>query len=107
MSTDDSASNFAATDTALNTSRTAPSNVYAQNFDATPTRSSQTISMTTTLATGVSNYTIKGIALHNITSASVSASSTTLFAGIAGQSITKNSTFSLAITLQVVYTDNS
>lgn len=107
MSVDDNASNFAAADTALNTSRGAITNVFAQNFDATPTRSSQTISMTTTIATGNGNFTIKGIALHNATAASVSASSTTLFAGIAGQSITKTSSFSLAITLQVLYTDNS
>lgn len=107
MSVDDNASNFAAADTALNTSRGAITNVFAQNFDATPTRSNQTISMTTTLATGNANFTIKGVALHNITSASVTASSTTLFAGIAGQSITKTSSFSLAITLSVLYTDNS
>ena len=107
MSVDDNSYNFAAADTALNTSRGAITNTYAQNFDSTPTRSSQTISMTTTIATGNANFTHRGIALHNITSASVTASSTTLCAGIAGHSFTKNSTFSLAYTLSCTFTDNT
>lgn len=98
---------FAAGDTAINTTRTNAASVYAQNFDATPTRSSQTISMTTTIPTGSGNITINGITLHNATSGSVTVSSATLFAGIAGQSIVKTSSFSLAITLSVTYTDNS
>lgn len=110
LSVDDATGNFEAAHTAINgtggTARTI-TNSAVQNFDATPTRSNQTVSCVTTLATGTANFTIKGVALHNITSGSVTTSSTTLFAGIAGQSITKTSSFSLAITLSVLYTDNS
>lgn len=107
MSVDDNATNFAAADTTLQTSRGTVTNFAGQAFDATPTRSAQTISMTTTLATGTANFTIKGIALHNDVVGNVTRTSTTLFAGIAGQSLAKTSSFSLAITLNVLYTDNS
>lgn len=106
LGVDDNASNFAATDTAENT-RGALVNFAKQAFDATPTRSGQTISCTTTLATGTANFTIKGIALHNDIAANVTASSTTLIAGIAGQSIVKTSSFTLAITVSDLFTDNS
>lgn len=110
LSIDDATGNFEAAHTAINgtggTARTI-TNSFAQNFDATPTRSNQTISCVTTIPTGSGNFTIKGVALHNITAGSVTTSSVTLFAGIAGQSITKTSSFSLAITLSVLYTDNS
>lgn len=107
MSVDDNASNFAASDTALNTSRGAITNEFDQLLDAFATRSSQTTSHTCTLATGSANFTIKGIALHDDTATNVTTSSTTLVAGIAGASITKASTFSLALTLSILYTDNS
>ena len=107
MSVDDNATNFAASDTALNTSRGAITNEYDQLLDAFPTRSGQTISHICTIATGNANFTIKGIALHDDTSTNVTSSSATLVAGIAGQSITKTSSFSLAITLSILYTDNS
>lgn len=110
LGVDDATGNFEAAHTAVNgtggTTRTI-TNSYFQNFDGTPTRSSQTISMTTTIPTGSGNFTIRGVSLHNATSGSCSTSSTTLFAGIAGQSITKTSSFSLGITLSVLYTDNS
>lgn len=97
---------WAATDTAINTSRTAAS-FAAQAFDATPTRSGQTISMTTTFGTGTANFTIGGISLHNAAAGSVSLVSVTLYGGISQQSIQKTVSFSLAITIKVTFTDNS
>lgn len=107
MSVDDNASNFAAADTALNTSRGAITNEADQLFDALATRSNQTLSFTTTYATGTANFVHKGLAWHDDTATNVTTSSTTLVAGIAGQSITKSSTFSLAYTGQITFTDNS
>lgn len=107
MSVDDNASNFAAADLALNTSRGAITNEFDQLLDGLATRSAQTISFTCTLATGSANFVIKGIAWHDDTATNVTASSSTLIAGIAGQSITKTSSFSLAITGQITATDNS
>lgn len=107
---DDATGNFEAAHTAINgaggTAR-AITNSYFQNFDATPTRSAQTVSMTTTIPTGSGNFTVKGISLHNLTAGSCTTSSTSLFAGIAGQSITKTSSFALGITLSDAFTDNS
>lgn len=112
MSVDDNASNFAAADTALNTSRGAVSNMVAVNFSPTPTRSSQTVTFISTFpASGTGNFngnTIKGIAIHNLTGASVTASTTSLVAGIAvNQSIAKTSSFALAITGTATLTDNT
>ncbi len=107
MSVDDSASNFAATDTTLQTSRTAPTNEFDQLLDALATITGQTISFTTTLGTASANFTIRGIAWHDDVVATVTATSATLIAGIAGQSLQKTSSFSLAITGQILFTDNS
>lgn len=107
MAVDDNASNFAAADLALNTSRGAVTNEFDQLLDGLATRSAQTISFTCTLATGNANFTIKGITWHDDTVANVTSSSSTLMAGIAGQSLQKTSSFSLAITGQILYTDNS
>ena len=106
MSVDDSTVAFAAGDTALNTGG-AVTNVYAKLFDSTPTRSAQTTTHLMTVPTGSGNFTIRRIALHNLTAASVTASSTSLFGGIDGQSLTKTSDFTLALTLTVAYTDFS
>jgi hypothetical protein len=118
MGVDDNASNFAATDTAQNT-RGALTNSFFAMLDAFPTRANQTVSHVCTLGTAQANFTIKGIALHDNTSNqtgsggatgltnNVTASSTTLVAGIANQAITKTSSFSLAITVAITYTDNS
>lgn len=103
MSVDDSATAFAAGDTALN-SGGAVTNEADLDFDATPTRSSQTVSHVATFGTGAANFTIRRIALHNAAAASVSTSSTTLVAGIDGQSLAKTSDFTLAITVRITYT---
>lgn len=107
MGVDDNASNFAATDTAQNTRGTL-TNKTGQLLDAFPTRSGQTISHVCTYATGSANFTIKGISLHDDSVANWnSGAGSTLVAGIAGQSIVKTNTFSLAITVAITYTDNS
>jgi hypothetical protein len=103
MSVDDSATAFAAGDTALN-SGGAVTNEADLDFDATPTRSSQTVSHVATFGTGAANFTIRRIALHNAAAASVTTSSTTLVAGIDGQSLAKTSDFTLAITVRITYT---
>lgn len=107
MSVDDNANNFAAADTALSTSRGAIVNMFDQLLDGLATRTAQTISFTCTLGTGVANFTIRGIAWHDDTVANVTAASATLIAGIAGQSLLKTSSFSLAITGNILFTDNS
>lgn len=106
MSVDDSSNAFAAGDTALN-SGGAVTNEFDAAFDATPTESSQTISHVMTLGTADGNFTIRRIALHDDTSTNVTTSSTTLVAGIDGQSITKTSDFTMEITVTIAYSDNS
>jgi hypothetical protein len=103
MSVDDSSTAFAAGDTALN-SGGAVTNEADRDFDATPTRSSQTVSHTVTFGTGEANFTIRRIALHNAAAASVSTSSVTLVAGIDGQSLAKTADFTLTITVRITYT---
>lgn len=102
MSVDDSSVAFAAGDTALNSGGAVTTESDA-NFDSTPTRSGQVVSHVATFGTGVS-LTIRRIALHNAAAASVSTSSTTLIAGVDGQSIVKDSSFSLTITMKITYT---
>lgn len=103
MSIDDSANAFAAGDTALN-SGGAVSNEADANFTGTPTRSGQTVTHIASFAAGTGTMTIKRIALHNAAAASVSSSSTTLIAGVDGQSLTKPSDLALTITLKITYT---
>src|SRR5882672_12068661 len=102
MSVDDATGNFEAAHTAINgaggTARTI-TNEFDALLDAFATRSAQTTSHVMTIPTGSGNFTIRGIALHDDTATNVTNSSNTLVAGIAGQSIVKTSSFSLAITL--------
>lgn len=104
MSVDDRAVAFVAGDTTLGT----PTNEFDDAFDVTPTRSGQVISHLMTLATGEGNFgagnPIRRIALHNDVAGSVSGTSTTLVAGVDGQSLQKTSDFTLAITLKLTYT---
>ena len=107
ISIDDSSANFLATDTALNSSR-APTVVSAVSFDSVPTRTAQTITAQSTFGTGLFNgHTVGGIGVHNIAGGSVTLSSNTLFAGIAGQSIAKTNQFSLTVIVACLYTDAS
>lgn len=106
LSIDDGTAAFAAGHTALD-SGGAITNEYDQAFDATPTESGQTITHISTIPVGSGNFTIKRVALHDDTAANVTTSSATLVAGIDGQSITKTSDFSLAITVKITYADAS
>lgn len=106
MSVDDSAVAFDAADTALNTGG-AVTNEFDAAFDAQPTRAAgtQTVSHTMTIPQGSGNFTIRRIAFHDDTPGNVSTSSTTLVAGIDGQSITKTAAFSLALIVSLAYTN--
>lgn len=106
LSIDDGTVAFAAGHTALN-SGGAVTNEYDQALDSTPTESGQTITHLSTIPTGQGNFTIKRIALHDDTAANVTTSSSTLVGGIDGQSLTKTSDFSLAITVKITYADAS
>ena len=103
MSVDDSTVAFAAGDTALNTGGAVTSEFDAA-FDATPTESGQTVTCVMTVPTGSGNFTIRRLAEHDDVAGTVSTSSTTLFAGVDNQALTKTSDFSLAITKQFTFT---
>jgi hypothetical protein len=91
---------FTATDTKLNDQ--AATQVAAVGMDASfPSRAASVLSFQGTFATGVGNFTIKRISLHNIASGSVTLSSTTLYGGVDTQSITKTSAFSLTVKINV------
>jgi hypothetical protein len=108
MSVDDSAVAFAQSHTALNTGG-AVANEFDKVFDSTPSTStdatSATITHITTFGTSEANFTIRRIALHDDAAATVSASSTTLVAGIDAQALTKTTDFTLAITVRLKYTE--
>jgi hypothetical protein len=107
MSVDDGTTAFAAGHTALN-SGGAVTNMYDKAFDAVPTESgTATITYLMTVPTASGNFAIKRIALHDDTAANVTTSSTSLVAGIDGQSLTKTSDFTLAITVTITFTDVS
>ena len=103
MAVDDGASAFVAGDTDLGS----PANLQVNDFDATPTRSAQTVTHVATYASGEANFEVRRISLHNDDAANVNGASTTLFGGIDGQSITKTSDFTMTITVNVTVTDNS
>lgn len=104
MVIDDNTVAFAATHTTLNTGG-ATTNHLAKGFDATPTRASQTVSHVTTYTTAQFNgNSIRRISLHDRASASVNATSTTLFGGVDAQLLAKNSTFQISITTRITYT---
>jgi hypothetical protein len=102
MSVDDSSVAFTAADTNLAAGGPV-TNEFDKAFDATPTRSGQTVSHVMTLATGDYNQTIRRIALHDDTPANVTTSSTTLVAGIDGLSLVKNTSFTLKTTFNITY----
>lgn len=102
MSVDDSATAFAAGDTALNTGG-AVTNEFDKALDSTPTRASQTITHLMTLATGDYNQVVKRVALHDDTAANVTTSSTTVVVGIDGLALTKAGTFTLRQQVDITY----
>lgn len=103
MAVDDGTEAFQAADTKMD-----DATGYTQEFDAvldaTPTESGQTISHVMTIPTGSGNFTIKRISLHDDAAGTVSGTSTTLVGGVDGQTLTKTSDFTLAITLKLTYT---
>ena len=108
MAVDDDSAAFSAGDDSLDDAGGgAPANVATSNFDQTPTRTGQTVSHAATFGTGAANFTIRRVSLHNDVAANVSGTSVTLVGGIDGQSITKTSDFSMTITVDIQYADNS
>jgi hypothetical protein len=105
MAVDDSNVAFAVGDTALNSGGAVTNE--ADVALATPTRTGQVVSHVGTFGTSVANFTIRRISLHDDTPGNVTTSSTTLVAGIDGQSFTKTSDFSMIFTLTISYSDNS
>lgn len=102
MSVDDATGAFAAGNTKLNDAA-GYTQLVAQAFDSTPTRSGQTVTCLSTYATGTANFTIRRVALHNTVSGSTTATSTGLWGGIDGQALTKTTDFSLTITVQTTF----
>jgi hypothetical protein len=103
LAVDDDTDAFGSTDTTLGS----PASVAVVAFDSTPTRSGQTVTHLGTFAVGAANFTIKRISLHNAASGSVSGSSTTLYGGIDGQSLTKTSDFTITFTIRITQTNAS
>lgn len=103
MAVDDATEAFQAADTKLDDG-TGYTQEFDAAFDSTPTESGQTITHIMTIPTGSGNFTIKRISLHDDTAANVSGTSTTLVGGVDGQSLTKTSDFTLAITMKLTYT---
>lgn len=107
MSVDDQASAFLASDQDLDRAGgLTVANAFDKVLDSTPTEAAPAvITHICTFATGEANFTIKRIALHDDTAANVTTSSNTLVAGVDGQSLTKTSDFTLAITVKLAYTN--
>lgn len=103
MAVDDSSTAFIASHTTL----LSPTNLAVNAFDATPTRSAQTVTHLCTFTTAQANFTIRRISLHNAAFGSVTGASVTLYGGVDGQSITKTSDFSVTFTLRISQTDAS
>jgi hypothetical protein len=107
MCVDDNSNAFAATDADLDRAGSLTITNHHDVTIATPTRSGQVISHVGTFASGVANFTIRRISLHDNAIGSVDASSDTLVAGIDGQTFAKTSDFSLVFTLTITYSDAS
>lgn len=101
MVVDSKAVAFVAGDTTI-----AASTFRAKAFDATPTRTNQTVSHVTTYTSTQANFTIRRVSLHNSAAASVSSNSASLIGGVDNQSLAKTTSFSLEITLQLTYTSS-
>lgn len=104
MAVDDGTVAFAAGHTNIN-SGGAVGNEFDQKLDAPgATQVGQVVSHVMTIGTPDAIFVIKRISLHDDTAANVSVSSTTLMGGVDGQSLTKTTAFTLAITLKITYT---
>lgn len=101
MVADSKSSALAATDTTI-----AASTFKAKAFDATPTRSNQTVTYVATFTATQANFAIKRLTIHNLAAASVTSNSSSLLGGIDGQSFTKTTSFALTISLAKTYTSS-
>lgn len=104
MAVDDATEAFLAADTKMNdgTGFTAE---FDAVFDAPPTRTNQTITHVMTIPAGSFNAVpIRRVSLHDDTAATVGAASTSLVAGIDGQSLQKTADFDVKITVNILYT---
>lgn len=97
MSIDDSSVAIGDTDDALNDGGAVTNEADAAT---TPSRSGQTVSHVAAFAAGTGTMTVRRICLHNDTTTNVTTSSTTLCAGVDGQSIVKPATLGLTFTLK-------
>lgn len=105
ISVDDSSVAIAATDDALDDGGAVTNQTDVASDAAT--RSGQTITHSGTFGTGVANFTIRRITLHDDTTTNVTTSSTTLVGGVDGQSFTKTSDFTFTPTIKITYSDAS
>lgn len=103
LSVDDSTNVFGQTDSALNSAGSF-TNSFDQAIATTPTETSQTIRHSVTIVTSDAAFTHRRIALHDDTAANVTTGSSSVVAGIDGQSIAKTTEFSLTYTLDLTYT---
>lgn len=99
MSWDDSTTALAAGTTTLSS----PVNLYDAVFDAAPARTGQTIAHVMTIPIGSGNFTGRRTITHDDTPANVTGTSTTVVSGVDGQLLTKNADFSLAITINHIF----
>lgn len=106
LAIDDSSNAFAAADTAANTGG-AVTNFFdvalSSAVQATTTFTNDTIRHTATIPAASGAMTIRRISLHDDTTANTTSSSTTLIAGIDGQSLVKNTTFALTLVVDLIY----
>jgi hypothetical protein len=101
VAVDDSTVAIAAGDTAAN-SGGAITNFVAKPIDAANTQSNNVGTMVMTISdTSFDTKTVKRITVHDQVNTSVTASSTTLFGGVDGQSILKVANVNLKFTLTV------
>lgn len=103
VSVDDSA-------TALGTATTnlgSPTNLAVRDFDATPTRSNETVTHEVTFPTTEANFNIERIVIHNAPAASVNGTSNTVFGGVDGQNLQKTADFQVKFILRNTATDQS
>lgn len=97
MSLDDGAGDFVAANDDC-TDPGAVTNFFDAAFTSTPTRSGLVITHVVVFATTEGNFVIRKVCLHDNVIASVSATSTTLVAGVTSQSITGTADFTKTFT---------
>lgn len=97
LSVDDSTTALSAGTTTLGS----PTNLATDDFDSI-SRSGQTVTITSTFAVGVANFTHRRLVVHNAAAASVTGTSATVQFGHDQQTIIKNSTTQVTYTVQII-----